>query len=63
LKECIAFGRPVHRPPDPTQISNSEYKRLYETLKVDYANETFKNKELSDKIRLLEEELSKFRKF
>jgi hypothetical protein len=41
----------------------SEYKNLYERLKVDYANETFKTKELSDKIRVLEEELSKFKRF
>jgi hypothetical protein len=63
LNECVAFGRPVHRPPDPTQIGNSEYKNLYERLKIDYANETFKTKELSDKIRVLEEELSKFKRF
>jgi hypothetical protein len=54
LKECVQFGRPVRRPPDPTQIGNHEYKRLYERLKIDYADATFKIKELSDKISILE---------
>jgi hypothetical protein len=54
LKECIAYGRPVPRPPDPNAIGNGEYKRLYEGLKIDYAELTFKVAEL-------EKELSKFR--
>jgi len=54
LKECLTFGRPVQRPPDPNLIGNTEYKYLYEGLKIDYANATFK-------IAELEEELAKYR--